>query len=57
MPNYLVLEDSYINEHMVRKGEVVKYEGEAGSNLELMQYRPPGRPKMIRPEKDKDEFE
>lgn len=37
MPEYRVLTKSYIGDKLVDAGEVVGYEGEVGSNLELIE--------------------
>lgn len=40
MAKYTVLTESYINDRLVKEGDIIDYDGKAGSNL-----------KLIRPEK------
>lgn len=37
MPKYRVLAKSFINNAIVQEGEVVEYDGQPGSNLELIE--------------------
>jgi hypothetical protein len=41
MPKYLVLTKSFINNTIANEGDVVEYEGKAGSNLELIKEEKP----------------
>lgn len=41
MPRYRVLEKSFIDNKLVEEGEIVEYEGETGSNLELIEDSKP----------------
>lgn len=52
MPNYLVLERSFINNAIVEAGETVSYEGEAGSNLQALDAPPPSAPRTRKPKTD-----
>lgn len=36
MPQYRVLQKSYVGNRIVEEGEVVEYDGEASDNLELI---------------------
>lgn len=36
MPRYLVLTKSFINNTIVEEGEIIEFDGKAGSNLELV---------------------
>lgn len=45
MAKYKVMEKSFINNHLVEEGEEVIYDGEAGSNLELIEDKPQKAPK------------
>jgi hypothetical protein len=36
MPRYLVITKSFINNSIVEEGEIIEYDGKAGSNLELV---------------------
>ena len=37
MPQYRVLQKSYVGNRIVEEGEVVEYDGEASDNLELIE--------------------
>ncbi len=52
MPNYLVLERSFINNAIVEAGETVSYEGEAGSNLQALDAPSPPAPRTRKPKTD-----
>jgi hypothetical protein len=43
MPQYRVLQTSFINNAIVHEGEVVEYDGEAGSNLEPIEDEKPAK--------------
>lgn len=43
MPQVRVLEKSFINNSLVEAGEVVEYDGELGTNLELVEGDKPKR--------------
>lgn len=40
---YRVLQRSFIDNRLVEEGEIIEYDGEAGSNLELIKPDKPGR--------------
>lgn len=39
MPQYKVLQKSYINNRIVEEGEIVEYDGKPGTNLELIKQK------------------
>jgi len=39
MAQYKVLQKSFINNNIVEEGEIVEYDGKAGSNLELIKQK------------------
>ncbi len=45
MPQYRVLAKSFINNTIVEEGEVIEFDGKAGSNLELIEGEKPAAPK------------
>jgi hypothetical protein len=45
MPQYRVLAKSFINNTIVEEGEVIEFDGKAGSNLELIENDKPAAPK------------
>ena len=54
MAKYRTLSKSFINNTIVEAGEIVDYDGEAGSNLELVdgeksEAKPKGKPKAAAP--------
>lgn len=54
MPKYRVLAKSFINNTIVEPGEVVEYDGKAGSNLEAVEDEKPAKaPKGGKTDPDK----
>ena len=39
MAQYKVLQKSFINNNIVEEGEIVEYDGKAGTNLELIKQK------------------
>lgn len=55
MPKYYVLEKSFINHTIAEVGEIVEYDGEPGSNLELVVETKPAAPKKGGAAKSQDD--
>lgn len=57
MPQYRVLAKSFINNTIVEEGEVIEFDGKAGSNLELIEGDKPAAAKGKGKGKAKDAAE